>query len=47
MEEKQINKLCLKCLRKCKQSGQTELLTCPNFEKKPQQLEFNFKKKKK
>lgn len=43
----EINKLCAKCERKCKQSAETILLGCPNFSFKPQQLEINFKYSKK
>jgi len=39
---REINKLCIKCTRKCKQSAETLLLGCPNFEMKPQQLEIKF-----
>ncbi len=44
--EKKINKLCEKCIKKCKQSNMVVLLKCPDFEEKPKQLEINFKVKK-
>lgn len=37
-----INKLCIQCIHKCKQSDESQLLGCPRFEKKPLQLEFSF-----
>ncbi len=40
--EKKINKLCEKCVKKCKQSDKVVLLKCPDFEEKPKQLEINF-----
>ena len=39
---KKINKLCAKCIGRCKQSSDIILLKCPNFEKKPVQMEFKF-----
>ncbi len=36
------NDLCLKCKHDCKQLKVTELLTCPNFEWKEEQLEIKF-----
>ena len=42
-EIKNINKLCIKCTHKCKQSAETHLLGCPHYELKPEQLEFKFK----
>ena len=39
---KEINKLCIKCTHKCKQSVEIHLLGCPHFEMKPQQLEIRF-----
>jgi|APSaa5957512622_1039677.scaffolds.fasta_scaffold32809_4 hypothetical protein len=38
----QYNKLCLKCELKCKQNADIILLGCPNFIKKPQQIEIKF-----
>jgi len=46
-EERKINRLCQKCIHDCKQSADVILLGCPNFEYKPQQLEFKFKYPKK
>jgi hypothetical protein len=43
--EKKINKLCEKCIKKCKQSDMILLLKCPDFDEKPKQLEINFKTK--
>ncbi len=43
---KDINKLCAKCMKKCKQSAEVILLTCPNFEQRPEQLEIKFGSKK-
>jgi len=42
-EERKINKLCVKCINDCKQSSDTILLGCPNYQFKPQQMEFKFK----
>jgi len=39
----EINILCEKCSRKCKQNKETLLVSCPKFKQKPQQLTFNFK----
>jgi len=46
-KEKKINKLCQRCVNKCKQSADAILLSCPNYEYKPQQLEFKFSFRKK
>ena len=48
-EIQKINKLCLKCSKKCKQSAEVTLFICPNYEYKEQQLELKFRyyKKKK
>ena len=43
MKKKKINRLCVKCINKCKQTEETILLGCPNYEFKPQQLEIIFK----
>lgn len=37
-----INNLCKKCERKCKQAKNVIVLGCPNFSKKPVQLEIKF-----
>ncbi|MCD4828756.1 MAG: hypothetical protein K8R90_04925 [Candidatus Cloacimonetes bacterium] len=37
-----VNKLCDRCLRKCKQSADVTLVTCPNFDPIPQQLTIKF-----
>jgi len=37
-----INKLCEKCTRKCKQKKEITLLSCPKFKQKPVQLTMNF-----
>ncbi|MCB5263009.1 MAG: hypothetical protein LHW64_07355 [Candidatus Cloacimonetes bacterium] len=34
------NRVCERCLRKCKQNAQVQLLTCPRFKPKPVQLEI-------
>ena len=39
------NDLCIKCKKKCKQLKTLELLTCPNFDRKEEQLEIKFPKK--
>jgi len=41
-EETKINKLCERCLRKCKQSEGSLLVNCPKYMYKPQQLVFDF-----
>lgn len=38
------NDLCLICKKKCKQLKVLELLTCPNFVRKEEQLEIVFPK---
>jgi hypothetical protein len=38
----EYNDLCLKCKKKCKQLKTLELLTCPNFQRKEEQLEIVF-----
>ena len=38
-----INKLCKRCLNKCKQNKDTILVSCPKFKEKPKQLFFVFK----
>lgn len=40
----QYNDLCLKCKKKCKQLKTLALLTCPNFDRKEEQLEIVFPK---
>ena len=45
-ESFEINTLCEKCSRKCKQNKETLLVSCPKFKQKPQQLTFNFSMKK-
>ena len=37
-----INKLCARCLKKCKQASTSILIKCPHFEKKSVQMEFKF-----
>lgn len=47
MKKKELNEyndLCLKCKKKCKQLKTLELLTCPNFQRKEEQLEIHFPK---
>jgi hypothetical protein len=46
-EIQSINKLCLRCAKKCKQSGDVTLFICPNYEYKPQQLELKFRYRRK
>ncbi len=46
-KDKKINKLCEKCLRKCKQPDHIILLGCPKFEPRSVQLTLNFKPKRK
>lgn len=46
-EKNEYNDLCEKCRKKCKQLKVIELLTCPNFDRKEEQLEINFSKVKK
>lgn len=41
-KKNEINKLCDRCERSCKQTAATILLSCPNFVKKPKQMEFKF-----
>lgn len=41
-EKNEYNTLCLKCKKKCKQLKTLELLTCPNFQQKEEQLEIKF-----
>jgi len=36
------NDLCMKCRNECKQLKEASLLTCPNFERKEEQLEIKF-----
>ncbi len=45
LEIVETNVLCLQCRKKCKQTKDTILLTCPNFEGKDIQLEFKFTNK--
>ncbi len=40
----EYNDLCLKCKKKCKQLKTLALLTCPNFDRKEEQLEIVFPK---
>ena len=47
MRQKEINKLCQRCSLKCKQLGNITLISCPNFEYKPQQIKISFSYKKK
>jgi|GEM_PF-6700016 hypothetical protein len=42
-KNQEINKLCEKCIKECKQPYNAMLIACPNFKKKPKQLEFQFK----
>lgn len=42
----EMNTLCEKCKNDCKQFKVIELLTCPNFEGKEEQLEIKFPKPK-
>jgi len=44
---REFNSLCQRCLNKCKQTKEIKLLGCPDYEKKPQQLQFNFSYRKK
>lgn len=44
-KENEINKLCKRCSRECKQNADLKLIACPKFELKPKQLEFKFKLK--
>jgi hypothetical protein len=37
---KRYNRICEKCLRRCKQPRSVKLLSCPRFEVKPVQLEI-------
>jgi len=46
-KEQPINKLCERCLRKCKQPEHVILVTCPNFDPIPQQLTIKFSREKK
>ena len=39
----EINKLCKRCLNKCKQNKESILVSCPKFKEKPKQLVFSFK----
>lgn len=39
-----INKLCKRCANSCKQPAFVILVSCPNFEYLPQQLEISFAK---
>jgi hypothetical protein len=41
-DKTEYNSLCLKCKKKCKQLKTLELLTCPNFQQKEEQLEIKF-----
>jgi hypothetical protein len=43
---KNINKLCERCSKKCKQTSEIKLLVCPKFVEKPRQLILDFKIKK-
>lgn len=43
---KEFNKLCETCCKECKQAPKVVLISCPNYKKKPKQLEFKFKFKK-
>lgn len=38
-EKSEINPLCLKCLRPCKQTKETLLLDCPRFRPRPFKVE--------
>ena len=35
-----INKLCKACIKTCKQSDSTKIITCPKFQKKSSDKEF-------
>jgi len=39
-EPKRYNRICEKCLRRCKQPVSVSLISCPNFEARPVQLEI-------
>jgi len=43
IDNENINKLCEKCLNKCKQQKTVTLVSCPSFVPKPKQLFFKFK----
>jgi len=45
-KDKEYNKLCETCVKECKQPYKAILISCPNYKKKPKQLEFKFKFKK-
>lgn len=40
----EINELCQSCKSNCKQAKTIKLLTCPNFQRKEEQLEIKFPK---
>jgi hypothetical protein len=42
MMKKEVNRLCEKCSRKCKQLLEVELLGCKLFEAKPVQMTLDF-----
>jgi hypothetical protein len=46
MIKKEVNRLCDKCSRKCKQPAGVELLGCKLYEAKPVQMELSFFTKK-
>ena len=45
LKKNNYNKLCMKCIRKCKQSDTAILVNCPKFKPMPRQLELNFNKR--
>lgn len=40
--ETELNPLCIRCSRRCKQRKNQILLTCPKFKEKDKQLEIKF-----
>jgi len=40
MDKPGINRLCLACANRCKQSDSVRIVECPNYEKKPTEREF-------
>ena len=45
LKKDEINKLCKRCKKSCKQSKDIVLISCPNFKPMPVQLEFSFYKR--
>ncbi|MBM4402787.1 MAG: hypothetical protein FJ042_00115 [Candidatus Cloacimonetes bacterium] len=43
IKPEEINPICRRCRGKCKQPIYVQLLSCPHFDKKPEQLEIDLK----